>query len=85
MVAFRTESGQAKVVDAYCPHMGAHLGYGIRDQAGHGSAVVGESIVCPFHGWAYDGEGKCTPYPLRQKHAAESRARRAGIRHLACA
>ena len=59
LVAFRTESGQAKVVDAYCPHMGAHLGYGIRDQAGHGSAVVGESIVCPFHGWAYDGEGKC--------------------------
>ena len=36
LVAFRTESGQAKVVDAYCPHMGAHLGYGIRDQAGHG-------------------------------------------------
>jgi 3-ketosteroid 9alpha-monooxygenase subunit A len=51
------------VVDAYCPHMGAHLGYGIRDQAGHGSAVVGESIVCPFHGWAYDGEGKCTNIP----------------------
>lgn len=63
LVAFRTESGQAKVVDAYCPHMGAHLGYGIRDQAGHGSAVVGESIVCPFHGWAYDGEGKCTNIP----------------------
>ena len=63
LVAFRTESGQAKVVDAYCPHMGAHLGYGIRDQAGHGSAVVGESIVCPFHGWAYDGDGKCTSIP----------------------
>jgi 3-ketosteroid 9alpha-monooxygenase subunit A len=63
MVIFRTESGQAKVVDAYCPHMGAHLGYGIRDQAGHGSAVVGESIVCPFHGWAYDGDGKCTSIP----------------------
>ncbi|MDB9805262.1 Rieske 2Fe-2S domain-containing protein [Porticoccaceae bacterium] len=63
MVVFRTESGQAKVVDAYCPHMGAHLGYGIRDQAGHGSAVVGESIVCPFHGWAYDGDGKCTSIP----------------------
>ncbi len=26
-------------------------------------AVVGESIVCPFHGWAYDGDGKCTSIP----------------------
>ena len=40
LVAFRTESGIARVVDAYCPHMGAHLGYGIRDQAGGGSVVA---------------------------------------------
>ncbi|MBW2629246.1 MAG: Rieske 2Fe-2S domain-containing protein, partial [Deltaproteobacteria bacterium] len=26
LVLFRTESGDAKVLDAYCPHMGAHLG-----------------------------------------------------------
>ncbi len=63
LVAFRTESGIARVVDAYCPHMGAHLGYGIRDQAGGGSRVVGESIVCPFHGWQYNGEGQCTHVP----------------------
>ena len=63
LVLFRTESGHARVLDAYCPHMGAHLGYGIRDQAGGGSAVVGESIVCPFHGWAYDGDGLCTDVP----------------------
>lgn len=63
LVLFRTESGIARVLDAYCPHMGAHLGYGIRDQAGGGSSVVGESIVCPFHGWAYDGDGICTDVP----------------------
>jgi phenylpropionate dioxygenase-like ring-hydroxylating dioxygenase large terminal subunit len=63
LVLFRTEGGEAKVLDAYCPHMGAHLGYGIRDQAGGGSAVVGDSIVCPFHGWAYNGEGQCTDVP----------------------
>ncbi|MCB1700864.1 MAG: Rieske 2Fe-2S domain-containing protein [Pseudomonadales bacterium] len=63
LVAFRTESGVAKVLDAFCPHMGAHLGYGIRDQAGSGSSVVGESIVCPFHGWQYNGEGRCTHIP----------------------
>jgi phenylpropionate dioxygenase-like ring-hydroxylating dioxygenase large terminal subunit len=63
LVAFRTESGVAKVVDAYCPHMGAHLGYGIHENAGAGSSVVGESIVCPFHGWQYNGEGQCTHIP----------------------
>ncbi|GAB3277971.1 aromatic ring-hydroxylating oxygenase subunit alpha [Parahaliea aestuarii] len=63
LVMFRTESGEVKVLDAYCPHMGAHLGYGIRGQAGGGSEVRGDSIVCPFHGWAYNGEGQCTDVP----------------------
>ena len=63
LVAFRTESGKVSVVDAYCPHMGAHLGYGIHENAGGGSRVNGESIVCPFHGWEYNGEGQCTKIP----------------------
>ena len=63
LVIFRTESGEAKVLDAYCPHMGAHLGYGIRDNAGGGSRVIGDSIECPFHGWRYNGEGQCTHVP----------------------
>ena len=67
LVLFRTESGEAKVLDAYCPHMGAHLGYGIRDQAGGGASVVGDSIVCPFHGWAYNGEGQCTDVPYANR------------------
>jgi phenylpropionate dioxygenase-like ring-hydroxylating dioxygenase large terminal subunit len=25
--------------------------------------VVGDSIVCPFHGWAYNGDGQCTDVP----------------------
>ena len=28
VVAFRTESGEATVLDAFCPHLGAHLGEG---------------------------------------------------------
>ncbi len=63
LVIFRTESGEAKVVDAYCPHMGAHLGYGIREQMGKGAQVIGDSIACPFHGWQFNGEGQCTHIP----------------------
>ena len=28
LVAFRGENGEVKVVDAFCPHLGAHLGKG---------------------------------------------------------
>ncbi|HVM63785.1 MAG TPA: Rieske 2Fe-2S domain-containing protein, partial [Acidimicrobiales bacterium] len=40
LVLYRTEQGRAVVVDAHCPHMGAHLGYG--------GVVDGEGIRCPF-------------------------------------
>ena len=56
LVLFRSRSGEARVLDAYCPHLGAHLGEGGR--------VVGDGIRCPFHGWQYDGStGRCTAIP----------------------
>jgi 3-ketosteroid 9alpha-monooxygenase subunit A len=55
LVLFRAESGDAKLLDAFCPHLGAHLG--------HGGTVRGESIRCPFHGWCFDGGGVCTEVP----------------------
>ena len=27
-VLFRTDSGEISMLDAYCPHLGAHLGHG---------------------------------------------------------
>ena len=55
LVLFRTESGQPAVLNAFCPHLGAHLG--------HGGHVEGESISCPFHAWKFDGDGFCTDLP----------------------
>jgi 3-ketosteroid 9alpha-monooxygenase subunit A len=54
-VMFRSESGEAGVVDPYCPHLGAHLG--------HGGKVEGDSLRCPFHNWAYNPKGWCTRIP----------------------
>ena len=52
LVVFRTEDGEAHVINAYCPHLGAHLG--------HGGRVVGDRIRCPFHAWEFEGKtGKC--------------------------
>lgn len=59
LVAFRTEQGEAQVFDAYCPHLGAHLGYG--------GKVVGETIRCPFHAWRYDTTGKCIDIPYAKR------------------
>ena len=55
LVLFRTEEGQAHVTAAFCPHLGAHLGYGGR--------VEGDAIICPFHGWRFNGEGVCVAVP----------------------
>ncbi len=59
LVLFRTQSGKAKVLNAICPHLGAHLGYG--------SSVKGESLACPFHGWEFNGDGICTDVPYAQQ------------------
>ena len=55
LVLFRTEAGQAHVLDAHCPHLGAHLGFGGR--------VAGEAIQCPSHGWCFGGDGVCRAIP----------------------
>ena len=30
LVLYRTEGGRAQLADAFCPHLGAHIGYGGR-------------------------------------------------------
>ena len=55
MVLFRGEDGKARLLDAFCPHLGAHLGAN--------SQVIGNTIECPFHAWRFDGDGKCVEIP----------------------
>jgi nitrite reductase/ring-hydroxylating ferredoxin subunit len=56
LVVYRGEDGVARTVDAYCRHLGAHLGFG--------GKVQGGDIVCPFHGWSWNGAtGRCTHIP----------------------
>ncbi|WP_158575879.1 aromatic ring-hydroxylating oxygenase subunit alpha [Streptomyces corynorhini] len=55
VVLYRTRGGVLRVVDAHCPHLGAHLGAG--------GVVDGEHLVCPFHRFAFDVEGSCVKVP----------------------
>ena len=59
LVLFRTAAGVATLIDAYCPHLGAHFG--------HGGTVEGERIRCPFHGFEFDGTGACQHVPYGTK------------------
>ncbi len=65
LVAFRDEAGAPVVVDAYCPHMGAHLG--------RGGSVVNGTITCPFHGWQFNNQGNCVNAPFALKTPASER------------
>lgn len=67
LVMFRTESGELQVIDAYCPHLGAHLG--------HGGCVEGEAIKCPFHAWKFTGDGKCVDVPYADKIPPKAKLR----------
>ncbi len=75
LVLFRTESGRAVLLDAYCPHLGAHLGYGIHEEVGHGGRIEGETIVCPFHAWRFNAEGECVEVPYASKIPPKAKGR----------
>jgi phenylpropionate dioxygenase-like ring-hydroxylating dioxygenase large terminal subunit len=59
LVLFRTSDGVAHVLDAYCPHLGAHLG--------HGGKLEADKLTCPFHAWQFDGSGACVRIPYGDK------------------
>jgi phenylpropionate dioxygenase-like ring-hydroxylating dioxygenase large terminal subunit len=59
LVMLRSESGEVRVHEAHCPHLGAHLG--------HGGRVEGEELVCPFHAWRFDREGRCSAIPYQRR------------------
>jgi phenylpropionate dioxygenase-like ring-hydroxylating dioxygenase large terminal subunit len=65
LVLYRDESGTPHILDAHCPHLGAHLGYGGR--------VEGGGIRCPFHAWRWEGDGTCSDVPYAKKIPALAR------------
>lgn len=60
LVVFRGANGRVSALDAYCPHMGAHLAEGV---------VEGDAIRCLFHYWKYDAQGNCLEIPCQSLSA----------------
>ena len=73
-----SDTGAPHVVDAYCAHLGAHLGVGSGSAESHepGPGIVaGACLQCPFHGWRYDGSGACVEIPYATTTRIPTKAR----------
>ena len=53
-VAFRDTEGRPHVLSDTCIHRGGALGM---------SKVKGDCVQCPYHGWQFDGAGRCRMIP----------------------
>jgi phenylpropionate dioxygenase-like ring-hydroxylating dioxygenase large terminal subunit len=60
-VLFRDSDGQARCLANTCSHRGGSLA---------GGKIRGDCIQCPYHGWQFDGEGRCTRIPSLGKDAS---------------
>jgi 5,5'-dehydrodivanillate O-demethylase oxygenase subunit len=54
LVLFKDRSGKLGLIAEFCPHRRASLAYGIPQEDG---------IRCPYHGWKFDGSGRCLEQP----------------------
>lgn len=54
VVIFKTESGKIQVIENRCCHRNVALSMGY---------VKNEAIKCAYHGWEFDGTGKCVNIP----------------------
>ncbi|HXW34050.1 MAG TPA: Rieske 2Fe-2S domain-containing protein [Acidimicrobiales bacterium] len=59
LVLWRGEDNRVVCQEAYCPHLGAHLGVG--------GSVEGSCVRCPFHGWVFDASGSIVEIPYAPK------------------
>ena len=54
LVLFRDDEGELGLIGRHCPHRGADLCFGRREDNG---------LRCPFHGWHFDRTGQCVEQP----------------------
>jgi phenylpropionate dioxygenase-like ring-hydroxylating dioxygenase large terminal subunit len=68
LICYRGSSGTPYVLDAHCPHLGADIGFG--------GTVEDDCVICPFHGWKFNGEGRNAgiPYARNVNRAARLRS-----------
>lgn len=59
LVLFKKREGWG-LISRYCAHRGVDLSYGRLEEDG---------IRCLYHGWLYDGQGRCVEQPAEPEHS----------------
>jgi phenylpropionate dioxygenase-like ring-hydroxylating dioxygenase large terminal subunit len=59
LIAFRDAEGKPAVIEDRCCHRNVPLSLGKMNQKG--------CVVCPYHGWEFNGEGRCVHIPSLPK------------------
>src|SRR5262245_22518912 len=66
LVVWRDEAGEVHAWEDFCIHRGVKLSLGRIDDG---------CVVCPYHAWHYDAEGRCTLIPAHPDLTPPERAR----------
>ena len=67
-VLFRDSKGQVNCLSDLCVHRGGPLSEGwLTDDK--------DSLVCPYHGWEFGGDGQCTKIPAQPQRNIPTKAR----------
>ncbi len=66
IAVFRDEAGTVQAIEDRCPHRHIKLSLG---------EVKGCAVQCPYHGWVFNGGGRCTeiPHEVRSKNRPDIR------------
>jgi phenylpropionate dioxygenase-like ring-hydroxylating dioxygenase large terminal subunit len=67
-VLWRDSKGEVHVLSDLCVHRGGSL-------AGGWLTPDSNSVVCPYHGWEFDGDGACTKIPAHPQRGIPKKAR----------
>ncbi len=73
----RREDGGLNALVNICSHRGAPL-----NECDHGQAKKGRMFTCPYHGWAYDLDGKLIGVPFAKDGFTGIDRDSLGLRHL---
>ncbi|WP_277963537.1 aromatic ring-hydroxylating oxygenase subunit alpha [Pseudomonas sp. RIT-To-2] len=65
-VAFRDEAGHARLLSDICVHRGGSLSAG---------GKVGATVQCPYHGWRFGADGRCSHIPAQPTARVPVKAR----------
>ncbi|HWW55184.1 MAG TPA: Rieske 2Fe-2S domain-containing protein [Acidimicrobiales bacterium] len=75
LVLWRNVDGELACQEAFCAHLGAHLGIG--------GVVEGACLRCPFHGWVWDASGANVEIPYADRPNGKARLRTFPVREHA--